>query len=125
MAFPPGPRLAVSPPALTFLSVEGGVQRLDLPLTVANEGVTAMNWTITPSPPAPWLTVAQPSGTAAPGESIRIVIKVSPVRLTRGAFTTDLQIAGEGATYSPQTVAVTFLNTAEPPVFAPVVGGGG
>jgi len=121
MIFPPQARLALSPPALTFLSVVDGLQILNLPLTIANVGVGAMNWTITPHPPEPWLTIDQDSGNVSPGESTSVDIRVNPTGMAHGLYTLDLQIDGEGATYSPQLVTVKFLNTAESPIYSPLI----
>jgi len=110
-----------SPEALTFLSVAGGPQILNLPLTIANVGLGAMNWTITPHPPEPWLTIDQDSGNLSPGESASVDIQVNPAGMAHGFYTLDLQIDGEGATYSLQLVTVTFLNTAESPIYSPLI----
>ena len=124
LTVPPGPRLQVDPPVLSFLRVAGGTERRELPLTIANVGIGPMPWTITADPAVGWLTVDPSSGTTAPDETTPVTVRADLSGLPPGAYATRLRIDAPAATDSPQGVEVTLLITAEPSGFAPVVGGG-
>ena len=122
MTVPPGARLYVSPLELTYLRVKDSMQRLERPLLISNFGVTGMTWAVTQVTPVPWLSISSSSGTAAAGETVRIDVRVDPAGLPYGLFKAELRVDANEATHSPQRIAITFMHTAVPPSYLPVIG---
>lgn len=81
-------------------------------ITITNTGIDDFNYTI--SSDTPWLTVATPTGSLAPGESTTCVVRVSTCGKVPGTYRGALTISAPWATNGPQTVIAT-MQTITPP----------
>jgi hypothetical protein len=61
------------------------------------------------------------NGTLAAGAATAVDITADFTGLTTGIYETDLIIDAGAVMNSPQTVPVTLLYTAQPPLFLPIV----
>lgn len=104
-----GPVLHVSPPNLSFATIEGGAAPSPLPLTVSNTGGGTEQWAATAS--QPWVTLSQTSGSAPSSTNVG----VNPSGLAPGAYSANITITATSAANSPQTVPVS-LSVNVPPI---------
>src|SRR5262245_12778035 len=89
--------LLVSPSSLTFNYVIGAPQ---LPATQSIFVTSSSPFTAFPS--HSWITLNPPNG------SSRLTVGVNPVGLSAGTYSGTVTVTSEGASNSPQTVAVVF-----------------
>jgi hypothetical protein len=99
----------------------GGPARLSAEITIANQNVGVMGWTVTAEPPVSWLSFAPGSGEASYGEPATVVVTADPAGLDYGTYQTALRIEAPAATDSPIIVPVTLLYTEVAAVFMPAV----
>lgn len=78
------------PPKL--FTVGGAFPGADI-LTVSNLGTagTMLNWTLTESPPAPWLNATPMTGAAVGGQSNSVVVSYTPLFVPVGQYNTTLR----------------------------------
>jgi uncharacterized protein (TIGR03437 family) len=95
--------LAVAPQVLTFQYAAGGAIPPAQSLTISNAGAGTLAWTAADADF--WISLSAQSGTA----SSTLSVSVNPGNLAPGTYTSNVQIAADGATGSPATVAVTFV----------------
>ncbi len=113
MAAAPNPStISVSPAGLQFNYVTGGSVPSAQSLQLTNSGSGALTWTAAAS--ASWLTVSPSSGTAPSTLSIA----VSPVALSAGSYSGNVQITASGASNTPLSIPVTLMVTQLAPALA-------
>lgn len=106
------PSLSVTPSSASFSYQIGATQ---LPaaqtLQVKRSGSgAALDFTVTVSPPAPWLIVTPTSGKTGTSISVR----VNPTSLVAGTYATTIQIDAVGSS-GPVTASVVFIIRNAPP----------
>ncbi len=109
------PTLTLTPSALTFSYQIGGTQ---LPaaqtIQIKRSGAgTALDFTATVTPAAPWLIVTPMSGKTGTA----ITARVNPTSLIAGSYTTTIQIDAVGAA-APAATTVVFTVRNPPPTMA-------
>jgi hypothetical protein len=120
MTVPPSPRLAVEPAeGVDLVAQAGGPSLLSGEVTIANQNVGVMEWTVTAEPPVPWLTFAPGNGETSYGEPATVVVTADPAGLDYGTYQTALRIEAPAATDSPILVPVMLLYTEVAAVFMP------
>jgi uncharacterized protein (TIGR03437 family) len=95
--------LAVTPRTLSFQSTAGGAVPAAQTVAIANAGTGALQWSASTSDF--WITVSPASGSAPS----TLTVSVNPANLAPGTYTTNVQIAADGALGSPASVAVTLV----------------
>jgi uncharacterized protein (TIGR03437 family) len=106
------PSLSITPSTASFTYQIGATQ---LPvaqtLQVKRSGSgAALDFTVTVSPPAPWLIVTPTSGKTGTSISVR----VNPTSLVAGTYATTIQVDATGAS-GPATASVVFIVRNAPP----------
>jgi Domain of unknown function (DUF4082)/Concanavalin A-like lectin/glucanases superfamily/Fibronectin type III domain/Viral BACON domain/Bacterial Ig domain len=101
---PPPPALAVSPTSLSFSATQGGANPAAQTVSVTNTGSGTL--AVTASDDAAWLTVTPASATAP----ATLSVAPSVAGLVAGTYTATVTVTAttQGATGSPNTVAVTL-----------------
>lgn len=107
----PGPRLGISPTAISF-SASPGMTPEPKTFTVTNLGGGTLNWTATDN--AGWLGVVPTEGSLGPGEAQLVTAVATPGALPLGEHSATIAVSAEGAWDSPQTIAVTLSKTLSP-----------
>lgn len=77
------------------------------PIEITNTGTDELNWTATPRPLAPWLSLSASHGTLAPGHSSKLTLKTDVDSLNQSGVYTDMIDIYGGPGVATQTVEVT------------------
>ncbi|MBK8984534.1 MAG: hypothetical protein IPM39_00395 [Chloroflexi bacterium] len=115
------PVLTVSPTAVSFALQHDGPQTQTRTLLIGNSGGEPLTWNLSQNPAVNWLTTDVTGGTIAAGGNTAVLLTAARTGLTPGLHTTTLHMNGGSAANSPQSIAITFLLTTQPPVFVPLV----
>ncbi len=109
---PPGPTIAVHPPAITRTVYLGDALPNDT-FSVRNSGPGTITYSVTPD--APWLSVSPASGTST-GESDDITLAYDGVAtLPRGVHVATVSVSAPEALNSPRALTVTVtVRTVKP-----------
>jgi uncharacterized protein (TIGR03437 family) len=118
---PTPPVLTVAPQTLSFTYTVGAAVPASQTVAITNTGAGDMAWKASSSDY--WLTVSPASG-AAPST---LTISINPANLAAGTYTSAVQVAADGATGSPASVAITLTvqGTQAAPVITAVANAGG
>lgn len=96
------PLIGFGPGSLDFNAIQNGTLPPTQILTVRNDGVGVMNWTI--SDDAAWLDLSPTSGI----DNADVTVSVTSTNLTPGTHTATITISSPEATNSPQTVPASI-----------------
>ncbi len=107
------PAIAITP-GLISLTLPAGMSQ-DVPLTLANEGGTALAWSVAESPATDWLSEAPVSGTVAPLGSAPVTVTLDAGSLAPGLYTTTLEFASNDPS-NPLVVIPVAMNVSCEPV---------
>ena len=103
------PCLGTSPAALTFNGTQGGANPPTQDIAVSDPCSTqVLNWTVTESPSAAWISEAPTSGSTPSSTTVSI----SLTGLTPATYYDTLSFAASGASNSPLRVPVTLTVSA-------------
>lgn len=108
------PSLTVNPATLSFTYV---INSTTFPaaqtVQIKASGSTALDYTTSTNPPAPWLILTPASGKTGGSVSVR----VNPSTLIAGTYTTVIQVDATGSS-GPASIAVTMVIKNPPPTMA-------
>lgn len=126
-----GAVMAITPPVLSFTSLDGGANPNAQMLMINNPGTQPLNWTLTDINPVTttsqaafllhifdihagkvqgnWLTTDRMEGTVAPQGTSFLYVLVNSHNLLPGVYTNVLTFTGnQGAVNSPQSISVSL-----------------
>ncbi|MBI4480114.1 MAG: PD40 domain-containing protein, partial [Acidobacteria bacterium] len=101
-------QLVVTPQAVVFTAAENGAAPRSQEVQIFNRGSASLQWSMTLSDPAPWLSLTQTSGTLAGLGYTTTTLTVNPAGRAPGLYQTRLTVTAPDAADSPQEVAVTL-----------------
>jgi hypothetical protein len=102
----PVPKLAVSPPSMSFTAQAGGKPPAGQTIAMISTG-EALSFKVTTGNSAAWLS-ATPADGQTPGS---ITVSVNPSGLAAGSYSSSVSIAATDAGNSPRNVPVTLVVT--------------
>jgi Viral BACON domain len=115
-----GPVLAVTPPALSFTSIDGGSDPPEQDVTLSNPGTAPLQWSVAPGKAsasvdqnipfqANWLSVAPNAGTLVPGASMTLHVRAYAHALFPSVYSGLLTLTSRQKTFNaPQSIAVAL-----------------
>jgi hypothetical protein len=115
--------LVVTPPVLSFIATDGGLNPQEQTLTVSNPGSRPLYWSFDHSAPTVsvdqqvplvekmnWLEISPRSGTLNPGATTSIHLRVHSNTLLPGVYSGVLTFnGGQNALNNPQSVALSLV----------------
>ena len=114
--------LQMTPPALSFISTDGGTDPASQNLMISNPGSQSLNWSLSVSAlqdsfnqefssqdDVTWLSADETSGTVSPGKNSKINIKIQSKNLLPSVYNALLTFtSGRDTLNAPQAVAVSL-----------------
>ena len=114
--------LQMTPPALSFISTDGGTDPASQNLMISNPGSQTLNWSLSVSAlqdsfnqefssqdDVTWLSADETSGTISPGKNSKINIKIQSKNLLPSVYSALLTFtSGRDTLNAPQAVAVSL-----------------
>src|SRR5262249_45454212 len=107
---PPAPLLTISTGSIGFSGTAGGANPASQNVNILNAGGGSISWSAAKT--QSWLSLSATSGVTPAA----LTIGASIATLTPGTYTDTVTISAPGIAGSPQTVTVTFVVAAPPPV---------
>ena len=110
----PPPDIGVSPASFTVTQDRDRVTTADLTITNTGDGTLVFDIeTLFLPVGVPWLSVAPDNGTAAPGQSLDLIVTFDTAGLAPGVHTADMVITNNDPDEDPTIIALTL--TVPPP----------
>lgn len=103
------PTIGLSSTSLSFAGQQGGSSPAGQSLSISNTGGGTLNWNASSN--QNWLTLSTASG-AAPST---VTVLTNTTGLTAGSYSGAITVSANGATNTPQTIAVTLTVTTAAP----------
>jgi len=98
------PTISVNRKKFNFGGIQGGSTTGTQSFRISNSGTGTLNWTLTKSSGATWLTCTPSSGT----NTGTVSMSVNTSGLTAGSYSGTIDVKDSNATNSPQTVTVNL-----------------
>ncbi len=115
-----GPVLVVTPPTLSFTSVDGASDPPEQAAMLSNPGTASLQWSVAPGGASAsvdqnlpfrsnWLSASPASGTLAPGTSTTLHVRVYAHELFPSVYSGLLTLAARQKTFNaPQSIAIAL-----------------